>query len=176
MPTSHIAEEQYEYFLGAFARDRDRLFRYIFSLLPNHSDAEDVFQRCSLVMWRKFSEFDKERNFLSWACGIAFNEVRHYLRTSGQQKLKFDSDLLLQISDTRISNLDGSKSLLPHLAGCIKQLPSRDQELVRVAYGEKNTLKEFAQTTNLAVQTLYNKLSRIRRQLLDCVRRKLAVE
>jgi len=176
MRTPHNTDEQYEYFLGAFARDRDRLFRYIFSLLPNHSDAEDVFQRCSLVMWRKFTEFDRDRNFLSWACGIAFNEVRHYLRTSGQQKLKFDSDLLSQISDTRISSLDASTNLLSHLAGCVKQLSPRDQELVRAAYGEKDTLKEFAQSTNLAVQTLYNNLGRIRRQLLDCVRRKLAVE
>jgi DNA-directed RNA polymerase specialized sigma24 family protein len=48
---------QYERFVQLFAQVHDNLLAYIFSLLPHWSDAEDVFQQTSLVLWRKFGEF-----------------------------------------------------------------------------------------------------------------------
>ncbi|WP_437230862.1 sigma-70 family RNA polymerase sigma factor [Planctomicrobium sp. SH661] len=176
MPLQQPAPERYKEFLSEFARDRNKLFRYIFSLIPNYADAEDVFQRCSLVLWEKFSEFDPGRPFLPWACGIAFNEVRYFLRTGDRKHLLFDSDLLSVISDARVNQLDQSTEILGLLSTCLKKLSRRDRELVRVAYGKNLTLKEFAESVNSAPQTLYNSLGRIRRQLQTCVRQKLAAE
>jgi RNA polymerase sigma-70 factor, ECF subfamily len=48
---------EYGQFVQLFAQGRDSLFAYIFSLLPHWPDAEDVFQQTSLVLWRKFGEF-----------------------------------------------------------------------------------------------------------------------
>ena len=167
---------QYEEFLEFFTRDRERLFRYIFSLVPNHADAEDIFQRCSLLLWRKFPEFDVDRSFLSWACGVALNEVRNFLRTVDRKRLTFDSDLLSQLSKSRLGEFEFSGDVLAHLSSCLDALPRQDRELVQIAYGDQETVKEFADRAQLALQTLYNRLGRIRRQLLDCVRRKLVVE
>ncbi|SFJ50384.1 RNA polymerase sigma-70 factor, ECF subfamily [Planctomicrobium piriforme] len=176
MLTSADTQERYQGFLREYARERTKLFRYIFSLLPNHADAEDVFQRCSIVLWQKFSEFDARRSFLAWACGVAFNEVCYFLRSTNRGQLKFDSELLEKLSDDRVSELGSTDQILVQLADCLKLLPRRDRELVRVAYGKSGTLREFAESTNQAPQTLYNNLGRIRRQLQTCVRRKLAVE
>ena len=49
------------------------------ALLPNEQDAQDVFQRTSLVLWQKFDQFDSDRDFLPWACGVAHYEVRNFL-------------------------------------------------------------------------------------------------
>jgi len=170
------SEQQYEEFLSLFARDRERLFRYIFALLPNHADAEDVFQRCSLVLWRKFSEFDSERNFFSWACGVALYEVRNFLRSSHHRHMTFNSELVTQLSDYRLTELETSQDALKHLTSCLEHLSRPDRQLVDVAYGESETLKEFAESTGQVLQTLYNKLGRLRRQLLDCIRKKMAAE
>ncbi|MCD4728899.1 MAG: hypothetical protein K8R46_14670 [Pirellulales bacterium] len=43
--------------MSLFAQVHDSLFAYVFSLLPHWSDAEDVFQQTSLVLWRKFGSF-----------------------------------------------------------------------------------------------------------------------
>ena len=42
-----------------------RLYGYIFTLLRNHQDAQDVFQQTSLVLWEKFDEFRPDTNFLN---------------------------------------------------------------------------------------------------------------
>lgn len=168
--------DPYKEFLREFARDRTKLFRYIFSLLPNHADAEDVFQRCSLVLWEKFSEFDPQRRFLPWACGVAFNEVRYFLRTAKCHHLRFDTDLLGAISDSRMEDLDTSHEAISVLSDCLKKLPRRDREMVKAAYAKPGTIKQFAESTKSAPQTVYNNLGRIRRQLQLCVRRKMALE
>lgn len=173
MTTLQKADQHYELFLKEFARDRSKLFRYIFSLLPNHADAEDVFQRCSLVLWQKFSEFDSERSFFSWACGVAFNEVRYFTRTNRSQRLKFDTDLIREISEIRLAQDDQSGDILAHIADCLKRLPHRDRSLVRKAYGNSGTIKSFAEATSSATQTIYNNLARIRRLVRECVRQKL---
>lgn len=170
------SDQQYEEFLALFTGERERLFRYIFSLLPNHADAEDVFQRCSLILWRKFSEFDRERSFFSWSCGIALHEIRNFLRSSHRQKLTFDSELVTQLSDQRLTDLESTEDNMRYLANCLERLPHADRELVQVAYDGTTTLKKFSRTSGQALQTLYNRLGRLRRQLLDCVRKKATLE
>ena len=92
--------DHYEEFLKLFARDRERIFSYIYSLLQHHADSEDVFQRCSLLLWRKFSRFDREGSFLSWACGVALYEVRNFLRVAGRDRMQLDVDLISQLGGT----------------------------------------------------------------------------
>ncbi|WP_437192215.1 sigma-70 family RNA polymerase sigma factor [Planctomicrobium sp. SH527] len=170
------ADVQYEEFLRHFSRDRERIFRYIYSLLSNYSDAEDVFQKCSLLLWHKFSEYDRDRSFLPWACGVALNEVRNFLRLSERKRMRFDSALLAQISDERLEVMESQESTAEGLAvlkDCVDSLPRRDRELVRIAYGGDLTVKDFAESLGQPLQTLYNRLGKVRRILLDCVRRKL---
>ena len=61
--------DRYEEFLRLFTQERERMFAFIYSMIPRQADAEDVFQRSSLVLWRKFHEFRQGEDFLAWACG-----------------------------------------------------------------------------------------------------------
>ena len=45
-----------EQFVQIFRAARDDLFAYIFSLVPHWSDAEDLFQQTSLVLWQRFGQ------------------------------------------------------------------------------------------------------------------------
>lgn len=176
MTDSRSSDERYETFLRCFAQDRDRVFAYVQSLLPHRADAEDVFQRCSIVLWRKFDDFDPDREFLSWACGVAFYEVRNFLRVAARDRLKFDDDLIAQLAERRLESLKNVDRRLSALRRCLDCLKSDDRDLVNAAYDEALPLSEFARSSGRALQTLYNRLSIVRQQLLDCVQRKLAIE
>ena len=89
----------YEEFLQYFLRDQARIFAYVRALLPHYADAQDVFQRCSLTLWRNFEQFDHERLLLPWACRIAFNEVRNFRRVAGRDKLQFADDVIDQLAE-----------------------------------------------------------------------------
>ena len=47
-----------------------QLFAYVHVLVRNYTDAEDVVQQTSLVLWRKFGEYQPGTSFAAWACGV----------------------------------------------------------------------------------------------------------
>lgn len=167
---------QYEQFLGHFARERDRLYGYIYSLLPHAADAEDVFQRCSVLLWQKFDQFDVERSFLAWARGVAFYEVRNFLRTARRDRLQFADELVAQLAEQRAETAEEFDPRLTALRGCLERLPANQRELVKRLYTGQESIKDLAARAGRAVQTVYNQLSQTRRKLLECVERKLAAE
>lgn len=76
------------------AEHRHRLYRYIYNLVANGSDAEDICQRACLVMWTKFASFDPSRNFLPWAFGIAFLKFKTFAALRGAERLIFSSETI----------------------------------------------------------------------------------
>ncbi len=165
--------QHYEAFLRFFSRDHDRVLAYIQSLLPHRADAEDVFQRCSVLLWRKFSDFDQEREFLPWACGVAFYEVQNFRRIAVRDRLHFDEKLIDQLADRRQGTLHHLNDKLEALRDCLRGLKPADRELIHAAYHDEMAISEIAKSTGRAMQTLYNRLSILRSTLLKCVQRKL---
>ena len=166
--------DRYEEFLKLFARDHERVFTYIYSLLPHHADAEDVFQQCSLLLWRKFAQFDRGGSFLAWACGIALYEVRNFLRVAGRHRMQLDIDLVSQLAERRLESFERDEDRLAALRRCLEKLNGPERDLIQLVYCGDSSVKELAEMTGRATQTLYNQLSQVRRKLFNCVQQTLA--
>ena len=159
-------------FLNEFTQHRNQIYSYIYSLLPNRDDAEDVFQRTSLILWRKFSEFDDTRSFFSWACGVAFYEVKNFIRVAQRKRLQFRDDIIQQLADERVGVPQKKlNQRATALQDCIQKLREKDRELVDQVYRNQTTVKDVAEVAGSAIQTLYNRLNQIRRQLTHCIER-----
>lgn len=163
-----------ERFVAEFARHRDRLFAYVYSLLPRREDAEDVFQRTSVVLWKKIDTWDPAVDFLSWSCGVAFYEVKNFLRVSGRDRLRFGDVLLERLAEERAATLASRDERAAALEGCLQKLEAAERDLVRRAYGDELTVRALAAESGKAAQTLYNRLNQIRRRLFECVAFKTA--
>jgi RNA polymerase sigma-70 factor, ECF subfamily len=159
----------YEQFVQSFARVREELFAYVFSLLPNWSDAEDVFQQTSLVLWRKFGEFEPGSNFLAWACRVALFEVRNFQRVAGRNRLRFDESLMEQLAQERVVSTEINSRRRELLHDCIDKLSDDQRSLLLRTFEEETSVRELAHELHRAPQTLYNRLNFIRRALFDCV-------
>jgi RNA polymerase sigma-70 factor, ECF subfamily len=159
----------YERFVQLFARIHDDLFAYIFTLLPHWSDAEDVFQQTSLVLWRKFGQFEPESNFLAWACRVALFEVRNFQRVASRNRLRFGDALLEQLAEERVAHAEMASRKREFLIDCIAKLSDDQRALLLRTYEDERTVRELADELHRAPQTLYNRLSSIRRALLECV-------
>ncbi|MFG0289290.1 MAG: sigma-70 family RNA polymerase sigma factor [Rhodopirellula sp. JB044] len=160
-------------FVALFARENQRIYAYIYTLLPNRADADDVFQSTSLTLWEKFDEFDRQRDFFAWACGIAFFKVKNFRRTAARSRLCFNDELLQVIASERAHMRQGNDDRLTALDQCIKSLLRVDRELIARAYDTECSIKEVAEELGRAVQTIYNRLNIIRRGLVHCVDKKM---
>src|SRR5438270_354535 len=88
-------------FAALLRREQTRLYNYIHSLVRDLNDADDLFQQTTLVLWKKFGEFDPARSFFAWACGVARLEVANFLRSRGRQRLYFSDDLNLLLIEAQ---------------------------------------------------------------------------
>src|SRR4051794_41905793 len=58
--------------MALMTRHQRQIFSYIYVLVHNRSDAEDLLQETSLVICEKFNEFKEGTDFVAWACQIAY--------------------------------------------------------------------------------------------------------
>ena len=161
-------------FVQLFAQHQRGIHAYICTLVPNRVDADDVMQETSLVLWRKWEEFDRDRDFIRWACGIAFNEVLKLRRRVATRRCYFNEELLQQLSVEAIEQSDALELRQAALTGCIKKLGQRDRELIDRRYRTKTTSRKVADELGRPASTVYKALARIRDALYDCVERTIA--
>lgn len=113
-PAPPLSAERQEEFVRLLNEAHGLLLRYVMSLLGNRHDAEDVLQRASVVMWRRFGTFELGTDFIAWATTVAFYEVRNFQRVTGRCRLEFD-DELMQILAAEREGADAWRIVeLPH--------------------------------------------------------------
>lgn len=160
-------------FLARFIREQSRVYGYIVTLLPNRADAEEVFQETALILWEKWDTYDLSREFVPWACGIAHNVARNFMRKRARGVF-LDEEALAQVAAERLETREVLDVRQGALANCVDRLQTRERDLLRRCYCETVKLADVARHLGLSDNALYLKLRRIRRILQDCVTRTLA--
>ena len=149
-----------------------RLFGYIHSLVRDLDDAEDLFQQTAIILWKKFSAFERQQSFLAWACGVARLEVSDFLRVRSRSHLYFTDELNLLLIPAQIEfGGEELESRQEALRGCVQKLGERDRQLLAACYGAAHGVAAAAQGSGRSTQSIQNSLRRIRRALFECVRR-----
>jgi RNA polymerase sigma-70 factor, ECF subfamily len=164
-------------FARLFAQHDRWLFAYLVSLLGNSADAEEVFQEVCVVLWREYETFQLGTNFVKWVSVIAHNQVHRFRRQQrriGPQLSDAAVDLLSQDAVERVDLLELRRAALRK---CLEKLSDTDRQLVRYCYSDSRvTFKSVAHELGRPVNTVYKALNRIRKALMQCIERTLAVE
>jgi RNA polymerase sigma-70 factor (ECF subfamily) len=178
-PATHRDTEQadaYEEFLALFYRNQSRVQAYIRSLVPDAAHADDVFQATSLVLWRSFETFDKTRDFLPWALGVARHQVLMFWRTKRRDRHVFSEALITTLADDALGRAATTTDRQRALDACVEGLPPRQRDLVRMFYGENKSADTIAASWDRTVHAVYKALKVMRKSLLECVERRLVTE
>lgn len=160
-------------FVRLLTRYSSQIYGFILMLSVNRTDAEDVFQETSVVLWQKFDSYESGTDFRAWACRIAFFKVQSHRRTSGRFRTLSDGAFEAIAADAlamvEVNDLQGEA-----LAECLDKLSDRDRHLLEQKYFEKMTTAQLAEQMSQSTHAIYRSLTRIHSQLLNCMRRSLA--
>ena len=78
------------------------MFAFIVTFLPDWGDAEEVLAATSVVLWQKWSQFQRGGDFVGWACGIAHRQTMAYLRECRRQRQFFSEEVVERLAQERL--------------------------------------------------------------------------
>jgi RNA polymerase sigma-70 factor (ECF subfamily) len=163
-------------FAELFVTSQTRIFGFIATMLPNRTEAEEVFQQTSLILWKKWAQYDAERNFLSWACGIARLEVFNHLRRLQRTGAHLSEGMMARLAEQYVREELEIRERHEALDDCLEQLAPRQRQLVERYYGGTEKVPEIATELGRSANAVYKTLRKIRLALFSCVSLKLTNE
>jgi len=153
-----------------------RIFGYIYTLVPDRHDAQDILQETSVVICEKFDQFKPGTDFAAWACQIAYWEVRRARQKFARSKVVFNQEVVDALAETAAELLPEMSARHEALAKCLQKLHPRDRELLLTRYEPGSGVEEAAQRSGRSLVAAYKALARLRKLLLDCVTHQLSLE
>jgi RNA polymerase sigma-70 factor, ECF subfamily len=156
--------------------NQDMLYGYIASLLPNRADADDVFQETSLILWENRGNYDPERSFIAWSYGIARNVVANYVRKNKNRGVTLNPDLFSKVEAARQRVGDALQRQADAMQECLERVSEKQRAFVVNCYSGQSSISQVAAEMGVSENALHQRLSRLRRQLMDCIRRALQRE
>ncbi len=142
---------------------------YILASLQNYNDAQDVMQETTTILWRKFSEFDPDTDFVAWGLTIAKFQILRHLKTRSRSKLCFNSDIMEAISKETSNQIGQIDDRLLALRQCRNKLNERDQTLLKWRFDENISIQQIAEKSGRTLQAIYKNFSRIQQALMNCI-------
>ena len=162
------------HFVTQLTACQHRIYAFILTLVPNWSDADDLMQETTEVMWRKFQEEDDIHDFCAWGKAIARNKIMNFYARKKRERVLFDDAMLKDVIEREEKTSSKEELRVQALQKCLHKLRPNDRHLIQVLYEHEITIKKLAEEVKRPVQGLYKAMARIHHALLQCVRRSLS--
>lgn len=160
---------------GAF-QHRDALLSHAFSLVRDWVKAEDIVQDAFIVVMNKWAEFRPGTSLFLWARQIVHFKALEVARMKKMSSV--ESELLARVAAAMERGLDEEIATRQRLRRqalqrCMSHLDRRSAGLLSGFYTESLSCESLAQLQNRSVNAVRLALSRLRKQLHDCVLRQM---
>lgn len=157
-------------FRGTGASSFDRLYRrhaatvyrYVYAVLGNHADAEDVTQQTFMNAFRSLAQGTKPRKAENWLLTIAHNEVRRHFRKTHGRSLEVELDE--QFAHPAPERTDPT---LGDLLRALQHLPPTQRAALVMREFEGRSYAEMAQILDVTQEALEGLIFRGRRALAE---------
>ena len=160
-------------FVRLFSQNASQLFGFVLALTANRSDAEDIVQNTSVVLWEKFDTYQPGTSFIAWARRIAYLETLALRRKLSRMKTLSDEAWNVLANDALLIS-DDVTDRQAALGECLDRLVDSDRKLLEQKYFSQLSVAQIATAQSRGDSSIYRALSRIHLQLLQCVQRAIA--
>lgn len=143
---------------------------YLYRLIGNYHDCEDVAQEVFLKTFQNLQGFDVNRKFSSWLYRIAHNEAVNWLRFNRKVKIdSLDTNEFLRNTLGKSDHLDDKfdkDQETNKLKTFIAKLPSKYREPMILKFYEERSYQEISDILRIPVNTVGTLINRGKEKLL----------
>ena len=162
-----------------FLACRHSLYGFIYGLVRNAHDAEDMLQEVWLRLSGAIAEGVEIQDQAKWCRGTARNLILHYWRDRRDDKVVADQELL-DLAELAYAEQDKNghywSMRAEALRECIDELPERVKHLLRLKYDMGLSAQAVAEELRQSTAATFKALSRVRQALRECAQKKLDIQ
>jgi RNA polymerase sigma-70 factor (ECF subfamily) len=166
--------DQREQVLRLFLQHHAMLSGFLFTMCEDWELVEEAVQETAVFVCRRWSDYTPGTNFSAWVRAVARLRCHEAIRRRPHPGE--DGDLLAdEVSEAEWSSAAATVAERKEaLLRCLDALPQRDRTIVDQRYLQERSSEDIARAMGSTVDALYMALSRVRRRLRACVKRRLA--
>jgi RNA polymerase sigma-70 factor (ECF subfamily) len=154
--------------------NRMRLVAYIRSIVRDFHAAEDLYQKACLLAVQSSEKFNDTQHLVHWIWVVCRCESLKYIKQQKNHPVIFDEHTLEMIqTESQKTSLWDDPEIYPALEKCMSKLSSPVKLLLQKRYQDNMTCPRLAEVLNRNVKTVYVTLSRVHRQLYECVHKQI---
>ena len=164
-------------FLALLVKHEPALRAYARSLVPDWDLVDEALQEASVTMWQKRGQLESVDGFVPWARVILRFKCLRQLEKIRSRRPLLSEQLLENLAERSAAR--GVAELTARgraLHVCLSQFSSEHRELLLAPHSSTHTITELAGRRKKSPNALYKLLARLREQLTDCVRLRIAAE
>jgi RNA polymerase sigma-70 factor (ECF subfamily) len=175
-----IHTQNREAYKELFARYQKKLFTYIYHLVGNKEETEDILQNVFSKTYKNIEHFDITRKFSSWIYRIAHNESVNFLKRKSKRytvswedittsKDKLDSASGEELPDDMMSH----QEIVKEIDAAMAKLPLKYQEVLKLRYFQEYSYEEMGKILDKPLNTVGTLINRAKKKLLEVVQDEL---
>lgn len=148
------------------------VFSFVFQLIGNREDAEELTQDVFVKIYKKLSSFRSECRFSTWAYRIAYTTAISSLRKRRMVFPEVEESLLINYPDERVDEWlekeEGEAKFL-RLEAAVDTLPPEERALISLFYNEGKSVLDIAEMLEISVENVKVRLHRVRKKIVILV-------
>ena len=158
---------------------QERLFAFVWRMIRNHHDAEEICQEAFLKAFAALDTFDIRYRFSTWLFTIAYRLTLNLLRR--KRPLVADIDFARVAADAegvdeRSANTEEAQRLKTLVWSAVERLTPPQRAAVLLFYKQQAGCNEIAEVLDIPVATVKSHLHRARAKLKDLLEPQLSEE
>jgi RNA polymerase sigma-70 factor, ECF subfamily len=158
-------------FVRLFTLHQLDIYLYVRSLILDLNEVAEIVQETNLALWEKREQFEAGRDFRAWAFQFARNKLLQHRDQHKRKCVCFSAVLIDELAIQAPQYANADNDLIDGLRRCIAELAAWDRDLLSQRYTSLATCESIAKAIGRPVRWVYKALSRIRRELLECMTR-----
>lgn len=176
---SVIINQNREAYQELFSRYQKKLFTYIYHLVGNREETEDILQNVFSKTYKNIDHFDVSRKFSSWIYRIAHNESVNFLKrkskryTVSWEDVSTSKDKLESASnDEKPEDMMEHQEIGKEIDGALEKLPPKYQQVLKMRYFQEYSYEDMGKILKKPVNTVGTLINRAKRKLLAVIKEK----
>jgi len=174
-----IRKKNQERYSEIVDRYQKKLFVYIYRLIGNREEAEDLLQDVFVKAYKNLNSYDTSRKFSSWIYRIAHNESVNYIKRKSLKKfISWETIVSTKDKLDSSSEEEGAdkawirKEVSKEVNEAIGKLPFKYKQVLTLRYYSDQSYEEIAEILGRPVNTVGTLINRAKKKLAEEIKRR----